>query len=208
MADPAIPACLNRLYSSKPEQRGGTLIAEDVTSLEEHRQWMSSVDGYRPEECGHCQGSVLHGHGLRTRTLRMEDDVTFAEAIYRFRCADCGGIWQVLPAVIARWLHRTWALVQRASESVEAVAGTRPSGSPRVPPRTVRRWARRLAMGALLLVQVVALSTTAVDVSFEPSTTRGEFVDALAAAECVTGTQKIAEVAEWLHRLSPGLRLM
>ena len=37
---------------------------------------------------------------------------------------------------------------------------------------------------------------------------RGEWVDALAAAGVVQGPRKLEQLAVWVHRLAPGVRLM
>ena len=54
MPVPAAPAYLTSTYASKPGQKGGTLIAEDVTDIATHRQRLSTPDGYRSESCIHC----------------------------------------------------------------------------------------------------------------------------------------------------------
>ena len=91
-------------------KQGGTLIAEDVWSFEEHRSRMETPSGYRPEGCPRCDG-FLHGHGCRWRKLRDQPD-SAEEAIRRYLCPECGAVWQVLPAFIARHLHRTWGAIQ------------------------------------------------------------------------------------------------
>ena len=59
---PAAPACLCTPYSSKPDQKGGTLIFEGVDSLQEHRQLLGDPDAYRPQRCGCCGCLRLHAH--------------------------------------------------------------------------------------------------------------------------------------------------
>jgi hypothetical protein len=118
------------------------------------------------------------------------------ELIRRFRCAGCGGIWQMLPLAIARRLHRTWEAVQSAVTSGRAVA----------PARTVRRWRARLALSAWLLVQVLA--SAAEEVVADSQATRGELVDILADTGAVSSSLRFAETASWVHRVRPGVRLM
>lgn len=197
MADPAIPACLTSPYSSKPVRRGGTVIAEDVVDLDEHRHWVSSVDGYRLDRCEDCLCDVLHGHGQRVRTLRM-GDWTLQESIRRYRCTGCRGIWQVLPAVIARGLHRTWGVAQSAVEG----------STSKVPKRTVRRWLVRLGLSALVVVQALGVVVADGSLELDSTWTRHELVEALATAGAVEREHRFAQVAEWIHRVAPGVRLM
>ena len=63
-----LSAVLNAPYAAKPGQSGGTIIAESVREVEEHRRLLES-GGYRPEGCPRC-GRFLHAHGQRTRKLR------------------------------------------------------------------------------------------------------------------------------------------
>ncbi len=207
MTDPAVPACLTTAYTSKPGQRGGTLIAEDVCSLDDHRHWVALVDAYRPERCASCLYETLHGHGRRSRLLRM-GDWSIEEEIRRFQCKGCGGIWQILPAVIARRLHRAWGVVQSAAEGAGAIAETEGPQETTVPRRTIRRWVARLALSACVLVQALALSVEDSAAAVETGATRGELVDALAAAGSVVDARKLADVAGWLHRIVPGVRLV
>ena len=59
MPIPAAPVCLTTPYCAKPEQKGGTLIAEEVRGIDEHRRLLET-DGYRPEGCPRCD-RFLHG---------------------------------------------------------------------------------------------------------------------------------------------------
>jgi hypothetical protein len=65
MTLPAPPACLNRPYCARPNQSGGTLIAEDVREPNEHRRRLLDPDEYRPCSCLNCRGSRLHAHSWR-----------------------------------------------------------------------------------------------------------------------------------------------
>lgn len=200
------PACLCTLYSSR-SQRGGTLIAEEVVDLDDHRKRIGFINYYRPEECGRCGNERLHGHGLRHRELKLGADWSITEQIRRFICAQCGAIWQVLPAVIARHLHRTWDTVQAVGLKAGALAGSLKGSAPTVPARTTKRWLARLALTAWMLAQ--ALGATGVSEGAEAgSSARAVYVDALAASGAVAADHKLAQVAEWIHRVAPGVRLM
>lgn len=201
----SVPGCLSTPYSSK-SHRGGTVIAEDVLDLDDHRKWLGFINYYRPERCGSCQGEHLHGHGLRDRELRM-GDWSVTEQIRRYLCADCGGVWQVLPAVITRHLHRTWDTVQKVGTVAGALTGSRRGQRSTVPPRTTRRWLARLALTAWMLAQ--ALGATGVAEGAEAAAgPRAAYVEALAACGAVAPDHKLAQVAEWIHRVAPGVRLM
>lgn len=210
MTHPAVPACLTTPYSAKPRQKGGTLIAEDVTTREMHRELIEDPDGYRPRRCGHCGERRLHAHDFRDRVLRADPD-SAAESIRRFVCVSCHAIWQVLPAFLARHLHRNWATVQSVMAKAGLLTSVASDRRIRVPERTVRRWAARLEATAIQLVQLLA--TAGGDVlpvlgRIEPGCSRARLVDVLAEAGLVDACRKVAQVAAWVHRLLPGIRLM
>lgn len=191
MDPPAVSPCLTRPYSSSPDQKGGTLIA-DVSDIETHEELLADPDGYRPERCLSCGCTTLHAHDFRSRKFGPADEIQFR----RYRCRRCLGAWMVLAVFVARCLHQRWDRVQRA------VAGTDDT----VPRRTVLRWLDRLRSDALVLVQVLA--EAAPDLRLETSWSRGELVDRLVDIGCISGPRKLAEFAAWIHRLCPGLRLM
>jgi len=211
MPYPAPPVCLTVPYSAKPWQKGGTLIAEEVTSRVEHRRWLADPDGYRPECCRHCGLRRLHAHDFRERVLRAEPG-TPVEMIRRYLCAACKAVWQVLPGFIARHLHRSWPVVQSAAVANGDIAATGGERRVPVPGRTVRRWSSRLGASAAQLIQVVSaaagqevtellrLTGTACD--------RAAFVDAVAEVGLGAPAAKLHQLAGWLHRLVPGIRLM
>lgn len=207
MPIPAAPAVLCTSDSTKPGQKGGTLIAESVCDAKEHRRLLEN-DGYRPEGCPHC-GGFLHVLGKRVRKLRDLSGSTTQELICRYRCRPCGAVWQVLPGFIARHLHRRWDVVQTAIDTVPPEpTSSRPRG-PRQP-STVRRWRARLAASASVLVQAlaevgVALRTLLNEVGAR--CTRAEMVDVLARMGVVEEGCRYQALAGWIHRIVPGFRL-
>jgi hypothetical protein len=96
---PESEACLFQLRSST--QKGGTLIAEDVTDHATHERRICDPDGYRLPFCPRCGKGPLHVHDYRERVLRAElrKPVT---PIVRLICVSCEAIWQILPLFIAR----------------------------------------------------------------------------------------------------------
>jgi len=167
LSPPQAPRYLDEPYSSS--QKGGTLIAEDVTDLKTHEQRLSDPDAYRPRCCPRCGHDKLHRHGFRDRKLwgeRGEDldglDNSLEEKkkkeeerpgevikIVRHRCAnaECKACWQTVPALLARCLWRRWVVVEAAT------VGRRPHNWPPVPPRTRRRWMARLRAAARVLTR-------------------------------------------------------
>lgn len=203
LSPPQAPKYLDQPYPSS--QKGGTLIAEDVTDLAAHQQRLSDPDGYRPSRCPRCGHGKLHVHDYRTRELRGEPrrrkkGETASITVVRHRCAnpECKAHWRTLPALLARHLWRRWEVVEAAT------VGSRPPSWPPVPKRTRRRWMARLRMGARVLTQVLAASGSAaleaIAKGLGLASTRLDVVVALAAP--------LSAVAELLHRLAPGLRLM
>lgn len=209
MPIPAVPAYLNTPYAAKPGQKGRTLIAEDVHDLDEHRRRLCDPDAYRPDCCPYC-GRFLQTLDLRSRKLRDHPD-SAEELIRRYRCRPCHAVWQVLPAFIARYLHRTWDAVQSA---VVAAGGLEPTGSERRvtrKPSTVRRWLRRLGSSAQVLVQALLAVGAEVGTVLKrlgAGCTRGELVEGLAWEGLIAKQRKLEQLACWIHRLAPGLRLM
>ncbi len=198
---PEPEACLTRSYPSN--QKGGTLIAEDVLDLATHSHRLSDPDLYRPEACPRC-GARLHVHDCRVRGL--VGDPAISTEVPRFRCADrasCGATWQILPAFIARQLWRSWRVVEEAVDS--------PQRS-KVPKRTRRRWRARLASAGRLLVAL--LTTTADQVCEALATSAGlgcsrlELVRAYRAALSPGKGECFAGLAGWIHCLAAGIRLM
>jgi hypothetical protein len=185
-------------------QKGGTIIAERVLDLAAQQECLWDPDRCRPAECLRC-GARVHVHDRRYRYLRGDADV--GTEVLRFRCADrsrCGATWQVLPAFLARHLWRSWSRVEEALEAPVRSA---------VPARTRERWKARLRSSARRLVAVLA---TAVDAAWslaltastglEPS--RLDLIERYREQRIPPVGRCLAELAEAIHRLSPGVRLM
>jgi hypothetical protein len=200
-----------RLYSSKPGQKGGTLIAEDVLDLAAHELRLLDPDGYRPLRCPRCGHGVLHAHDSRLRTPRDQPHGT-SILIRRYVCAaeGCAACWQVLPAFLARHLQRAWATIESVSLS-EATTVAAPTPPPPVPASTARRYRSRLASCASALRAALAAVGAGVDAvlsRLDEAVTRAGFCRALSLSGFVDPSRRLASLAAWLHRLVPGLRLM
>ena len=199
---PQAPACLVRPYPSS--QKGGTLIVEDVWDRATHEMRLAAPDGYRPERCPGCGHGVMHVHDYRERRLLAEPGSPVIKVV-RHSCqwSECRARWQMLPALVARHLWRSWRVVEVATgQQVEA--GSVPAHMPEVPERTVRRWRARQRSSARVPVQVMAGSghngLEAVAKRLGLEATRQEFVTAM--------KRSLAALAGLIHRLVPGVRLM
>lgn len=201
--------CLQR----RRECKGGTLIAEEVTTLAAHRARICAPDGYRPAACARCGAGTMHVHDYRLRHLVAFEEGGSARAspvidVARYRCtrSECGAIWQVLPALVARHLWRAWSTVERA-----ALDDT-PAAPHDVPARTRARWRSRLWSSARLLAQLFATETgsllEALAQRLGLTSTRRDLVLAYAAQAGAAPGTHLASVAAIVHRLAPGLRLM
>ena len=205
---PAAPVCLTTPYAAKPGQKGGTLIAEGVTGFDEHRR-LVETDGYRPGGCPLCD-RYLHVLDLRPRKLRDQPD-SAEELICRYRCRPCKAVWQVLPGFIARHLHRTWGAVQSAVVAAEALERTGSEWRVTRKPSTLKRWLGRLSSSAVVLTQAFAATGAQVGTMWRVLggwCTRAELVEALAGEGLTEKRLKLEQLACWIHRLVPGLRLM
>jgi hypothetical protein len=211
MSPPAASVVLTQSYRAK-DQKGGTLIAEGVTDNATHRRKMADLDAYRPSECPTCQHPTMHMHDRRTR-LRRDDPESPIEEFPRYRCAysGCRAIWMVLAGFMARHLHRAWSVVQEAMARegvVEPVSGAK--ALPPVAERTRQRWRRRLLSSAVVLMQALsdsAVAGTGTLGALAGSSTRAELVDGLAACGAIVARHKLAQLAGWVHRVVPGLRV-
>jgi len=188
---PPAPLCLVRCYPSS--QKGGTLIASAILDLASHQQQLSQPGGYRPCGCGNCGHDVLHVHDYRWRVLRAEPESP-AVRIVRYVCTQCGAVWRVLPRFLARFLWRTWAVV-------EAAIGCRPdrTAARGVPSRTVRRWRSRLNSG---------LGALAARLTGDASATRLVAEEQTRRELAMTFDGDLGQTASWIHELAPGARLM
>jgi hypothetical protein len=206
---PPPPPCLIRPYASS--QKGGTLIAEDVTDRAAHERRLCDPDGYRPPACPKCGHDKLHVHDYRDRTLRGEPDsgesaAAGAITVVRHRCPACDATWRILPRFLARFLWRSWPVVEQAA------LASPPQSAPLIPPRTLARWHARLASAARHLIVALASSggaaLTAVVHAVGLDATREELVVAYAAAMHIPEPGRVAALAALAHRLTPGLRVM
>lgn len=187
-------------------QKGGTLIAEDVTDLATHEQRWRMPDGYRPPRCLRCGHPHLHRHDVRLRVLRA-DPAAARITVVRYRCAApaCRARWLILPQFLARGVWRRWVVV------AAAVLERRPATWPPVPARTRRRWRARLQLAGLVLVQVLAASGAVLEHAGHTlglTATRRDVVHAVGTALGTSLGAALAMTAAFLHRLAPGLRLM
>lgn len=203
-APPAADSCLVSSYASRggTGQKGGTFIDETVIDLAAHEARMKDPASYRPAEC-RCGGNRLHLHDRRDRKVRGGAGVAVVTVVI-FLCAKCSATWRVLPAFVARCLWRTWPVV------AAVLCGERRGDEPEVPQRTRKRWQARLAQAARVPLQVFASSGDATlrgvaqRVGLEGC--RQTLVKSYATA--FTDAVPLAALAELLHRLSPGIRLM
>lgn len=210
MINPAFKDYLTKPYFANSNQKGGTLIAEDVLDREEHGWRLCNPDSYRPKACPRCGFHWLHAHGRRERKTRGEPDSP-AELVYRYKCVNCGAVWTILPAFLARHLHRSWWTVQAALVRDGVLEGTGKERRVSVPKSTRRRWAARLRSSARILLQVLAgigAEVGSVLRGLSEECSRWELVEEMARQGLLRAGNKLAELAAWLHRAVMGVRLM
>jgi uncharacterized protein DUF6431 len=187
------------------------LIAEDVTDRGDHDRRVRESDGYRPECCARCGGSVLHVHDYRERKLRAEPGVPII-TIVRHICVRCDAIWQTLPGFIARHLWRTWRVVERALTATTESTSDTPRRWPTIPARTQQRWEARFHGSARFLIQVLAvagaMTWSAIAVALSGDATCAELIDAYAESTKTKAGERFASLAALVYRLSPKVRLM
>lgn len=206
MPEPALPEYLNRAY---PDKRGGTLIVEDVWDFEEHRERVLTPGGYRPAGCPCCNG-FLAGHGSRFRQFRDQPE-SAGEEIRRYRCRPCQIVWQVLPAFIARCLHRTWGAIQSRLVAGGQLEPTGAEWHVRPKASTLRRWSLRITAVATVLTQGLVESGGAAALAVADLgswCSRSELVEGLVGAKLVEKGRKLGQLSCWIHRLVPGVRVM
>jgi len=207
---PEPESCLVRLRPSS--QKGGTIIAEDVTERCEHERRICNPEAYRPPFCPTCGGRRLHVHDYRQRVLRAEPEEPMVRVV-RHECVGCTAIWQVLPAFIARHLWRTWKVVERTLDDAQPAPTTVETRRwPPVPARTRRRWHARWLRPALFLVQVLATCGeavwSAVASALAPEATCADLVAACVGARATPVGQRLLSMAALIYRLQPKVRLM
>ncbi len=133
------------------KQKGGTLLASEIRSLQDHEAALADPDQVRPSVCLRCRVAAVHVHERRNRVFRGEVEGPSGTEVLIFRCADqenCGAIWRVLPAFLARHLWRRWSVVG-------ASVLRHPARRHRVAPRTRQRWRARLQTSAAVLVALL-----------------------------------------------------
>jgi hypothetical protein len=201
-APPAAHPTLSRPYSSSPKKKGGTIIASAVLTLAMQLKAIKSPKDCRPSSSP-CCGKRLHCHGTRERypkRLVVDGQPVPVVPILVFLCYGCFATWRILPAFLARCLWHSWEVIQREVSNPPQPRGHH---DPPVPARTVHRWRSRLAQSAHLPIQVLAAAgkrLRRVAIALGGTATRLALVLALGG--------HLAVVAELLHRLAPGVRLM
>jgi hypothetical protein len=201
--------CLTQSRASR--YKGGTLIAEDVLDLATHQRRLADPGGYRPEQCRHCGGRVLHVHDYPRRKPCGEPGMPAEIPIVRHICADpsCAATWRILPAFIARHLWRVWPTVERTVDEGQPPPEL---AARRIPEQTARRWRARLASIARQLVVLLAsgggvlLEAIAKRVGLEA--TRSELVNVHAQVAGTPRGRRLGDLAALVHRLERGIRLM
>jgi len=207
---PEQEACLVRLRPSS--QKGGTIVAEDVTDLATHERRLCDPDGYRPKFCPRCRDTTLHVHDYRERVLRAEPGRPVA-SIVRHECVGCEAIWQILPAFIVRHVWRTWQVVEHTlTGATPAPSESEVGRFPPVPERTRRRWSARWLRPARFVAQVLACCGEAVwaalAAGLSPAATCADLVAAYAGATVTAAGHLLAAVAALIYRLQPKVRLV
>ena len=193
------------LFSHLSSPKGGTLIAEGVTAVQEHRRRLCDPDGYRPQGCSRCGHGKLHVHDYRTRGRRDAEGEPLP--VVRYLCPCCKATYQVLPQFVARHLWSSWPTVEE-----QTLAERLPPSAKPVPERTRRRWLARLLCTALLLVQVLAQSGSQALEGLAQQVglwaTRAELVTAYQQSCKPPPSRVLSGLAALLHRLCPCVRLM
>ena len=190
-------------YLDRPrprKQKGGTVIARKVRTMEEHQEALVTPDRVRPGRCDRCRIGLMHVHERRSRVFAGEFEGAPETEILIFRCGrrrECGATWRVLPHFLARHLWRRWTLVG-------LVVADEPRH--RVPRRTQQRWRRRLRDTAAVLVALLGHAP------------RPEWRDAAARAGAEAtrldiigacgGPGRLDELASVIDQLAPGVRVM
>jgi hypothetical protein len=192
--------CHPYLDQARPaKQKGGTIIAGEVRTLEEHEATLSNPELVRPQACLRCRAAAVHVHERRHRVFQGETDGPPGTDVLIFRCADrdnCGAVWRMLPAFLARHLWRRWSVVETS------VVRPRPNRD-RVSSRTRQRWRARLQSSAAVLVTLLAATGrqrwTELAARVGAAGTRGDLVHA---------ADSLPELACAIDRQMPGVRVI
>ena len=193
----------------KGKYKGGTHIAEDVWTLQEHRKRLANADAYRPALCQACKGTRLQVHDRPERHPRGLMMVAVI-VVLRFICAnpECRATWRVLPAFLARQLWWGWDPIARATQTDIAP----PTEAPSPPARTRQRWMARLRSSARQLVVLLASRGTqalqAVAAAVGLNATRTALVREHALHFGMPMAWQLATLAALVDRLERGIRLM
>lgn len=175
------------------------MLVRGARTLQEHEATLADPDRIRPPVCPRCRRAPVHVHERRPRVFRGEVDGPAGTDVLIFRCADhedCGAVWRMLPAFLARHLWRRWSVV---GVSLVAPAGHRH----RVPPRTQQRWRARLRSSAAVLVAL--LDTTGVPRWSDLAARVGA---AGTRADLVEAADDLPELAVVIDRELAGVRVM
>lgn len=210
--------CLTQSRASR--YKGGTIIVEEVWSVQEHRLRVADPDGYRPNYCRHCGGASLHVHDYVERHPLGLFGVAVV-VVVRYLCVGCGATWRMLPAFLARHLWWVWEIVEHATDAdgreetkLDDGACSQACGPARVsvPSRTRRRWTTRLKSSARQLVTLLAAQGTeavkAVAKTVDLDAAREALVEAYGQAFPVAPGTRLGAVAALTDRLERGIRLM
>jgi len=181
------------------EQKGGTLLAPELRTLQEHEAALADPDLVRPSVCLRCRVARVHVHERRGRVFRGEVKGPAGTEVLIFRCADqenCGAIWRVLPAFLARHLWRCWSVI------VASVL-RRDAARDRVSPRTRQRWRARLQTSAAVLVALLGATGlerwSGLAARVGATGTRGDLIEA---------ADSLPELACAIDHCQPGVRVM
>lgn len=181
------------------KQKGGTVIARHIRTLEEHEAALADPDAVRPPGCLRCRVAAVHVHERRHRVFQGETDGPPGTDVLIFRCADqdnCGAVWRVLPAFLARHLWRRWSVVETS------VVRPQPNRD-RVSSRTRQRWRARLRTSAAVLVTLLAASGIA-----RWSQLAATVGAATSRSGLVAHASSLPELAYVVDRQMPGVRVM
>ncbi len=200
------------IHSRKSRYKGGTIIAEEVWTLEEHLRRIRDPDGYRPCACGTCGNTALHVHDYLERKPLGFTWMAVIRVV-RFICVnpDCRATWRILPAWLARHLWWTWESIEQAvCVNTERSKATAIAATP--PERTRQRWHQRLATSARqAVVLMVSRGTELVRAAGEAvglQATRQALVDNYSVIIELPSGRVLGAVAAVLDRLERGVRLM